>query len=963
VTVRPDDLARYAVAFGSFRLLAGQHLLLESGQPVRLGSRALDILIALIERHGETVTNEELIARVWPKTYVEDGNLRVHIASLRKVLGEGREQQRYIANIPGRGYQFVAPVVLELEHIEAPPGLAPAAAATVQNGPARLSHVLGREDLIASLATDLSRWRLITLVGPGGIGKTTVASALAAALTPSYRDGVRFIDLTPITDPALLPGTFASEFGIVARADDPITPLVSHLRDKQMLLVLDSCEHVVDAAAVLTEKLLKGAAGIRILATSREPLRAEGERVQRLSPLAVPGDSGGLTVSKALDYPSVQLFVQRATVSLDEFELTDLDAPVVADICRRLDGIPLAIELAASRVDVFGVRGLLTLLDDRMRLVMKGRRTALPRHRTLAATLDWSYASLSDAERQVLRRLSIFAGAFAPKAAYAVAGGERTDADVIDTLANLVAKSLVDADIGGNEPRYSLLEMTRAYAHEKLVEAGELHETARRHAEYLRSLFAQAQAEWDSRPAAEWLEDYGHEIDNVRRALDWAFSPTGDPMLGVALSIAAVPLWMQKSLMNECRINVERALAHLASESGDNREARMQLYAALSLSLMYTMAQARDVDPAWRTTLALAEQCGNADYQLRAVWGLFAGAINSSNFAAALSLAQRFRALAQDANEQLIGDRIIGVALHFIGDQPGAREHTERMIAHYVAPTHGSHIIRFQNDQLVAARRVLAPVLWLQGYPEQAMRMIEKSVADALAIDHAITLCNMLSQSACPIALLTGDLEATERYVNLLIDSSDRLALEVWNAYGRGFRGTMLLRRGVLDEGLSQLRNAIADLRHANFTQYYAPFLGALAYGFGLTGEPAHGLATIDEALSRTEMTSERYFVPELLRIKGRLVQLQAKPECARVAEELYRRALDLASRQGALSWELRIAISLSMLLERGQRRTEAIGLLAPVLGRFTEGLETDTPKIARQLLKSWGAASPACGA
>jgi predicted ATPase len=383
----------------------------------------------------------------------------------------------------------------------------------------------------------------------------------------------------------------------------------------------------------------------------------------------------------------------------------------------------------------------------------------------------------------------------------------------------------------------------------------------------------------------------------------------------------------------------------------------MQLYAALGLSLMYTMAQARDVDPAWRTALALAEQCGNADYQLRAVWGLFAGAINSSNFAEALSLAQRFRALAQDANERLIGDRIIGVALHFIGDQAGAREHTERMIAHYVAPNHGSHMIRFQNDQLVAARRVLASVLWLQGYPEQAMRMIERSVADALAIDHAITLCNLLSQAACPIALLTGDLEATERYVDLLLDSSERCALEVWNAYGRGFRGTLLLRRGALNEGMSQLRSATADLRHANFTQYYAPFLGALAFGFGLTGEPAHGLAAIDEALSRTEMTSERYFVPELLRIKGTLVMKQGRPECARVAEELYRRALDLAGQQGALSWELRIAVSLASLLQHGRRQAEARELLAPVLGRFTEGLDTETPKIARQMLTSWGAA------
>lgn len=601
---------------------------------------------------------------------------------------------------------------------------------------------------------------------------------------------------------------------------------------------------------------------------------------------------------------------------------------------------------AASTCSACG--GLLTLLDDRLRLVMRGRRTALPRHRTLSATLDWSYASLPDEERLVLQRLSIFAGAFSPEAARAVAGYR--DNDVIDALANLVAKSLVSADIGGNEPQYSLLETTRVYAHEKLVESGEVQETARRHAEHLRALFARAESEWASRPAAEWLADYGREIDNVRRALDWSFSPQGDPALGVALSIAAVPLWMQKSLMIECRVNVERALAHLASTGDTNREAQMHLYAGLSFALMHTMAPIREVDAAWTKTLTLAEQCGDTDYQLRAIWGLFAGSINSASYVTALSLAERFHELAKDTNEQLIGDRIIGVALHFLGDQRGAREHTERMISRYVAPAHGAHMIRFQNDQVIAARRILGPVLWLQGYPEQGMSVIEKGVADALAIDHALTLCNLLSQAGCPISLLNGDLAITERYVNLLLESSERHALGVWNAYGRAFRGALLLRRGDM-EGLAQLRNATMELRRASFTQYYSPFLGALAYGFGRAGEPAQGLATVDEALARSEMTSERHFLPELLRIKGTLVLQQGQPECERVAEDIYRRALDLAGKQGALSWELRIAISLARLLQRRQDNAEARDLLAPIYGRFTEGFNTEAMVIAQRLL------------
>lgn len=952
MTDRQGELSRQAVRFGSFHLLPTQHLLLEAGRPVRLGSRALGILSALIERHGEVVTNQDLIARVWPATFVEEANLRVHIASLRKVLGDGPTKQRFIANVPGRGYQFVAPVTYEDPNTAEGPSQ-PVATEAVRGIPALLSRVIGRDDVVTSIGAELTQRRFITVAGPGGIGKTTVALALARAQSPVFRDGACFVDLTTMTDAASLPGAVAAALGIVQPLNDTMPTLMLHLRNRQMLLVLDSCEHLVEAASILAERILEDAPGVRILATSREALRAQGERVHRLATLSVPAESESLTAVEALDYSGIQLFVERATISRDEFELTDANAPLVAEICRRLDGIPLAIELAASRVDVFSIRDLLQLLGDRLKLVVKGRRTALPRHRTLAATLDWSYESLPAPESQVLRRLSMFTGPFSLEGARTIAGGRSGNSHVIELLANLVSKSLVTADVSGNDPRYSLLETTRVYAHEKLVESGEAQEIARSHAEYLRALFAVAQSEWNSRPVAEWLAAYGREVENVRRALDWAFSSAGDPSLGVALTTAAVPLWMQMSSMDECRANVERALAHIESTGDDSREALMQLHAARSLSLMYTMASSREVDAAWMTTLKIAEECGDADYQLRAIWGLFAGAINSSNCLTALSLAKRFRELAKDQNEQLIGDRIIGVALHFIGDQTGAREHTERMMARYIAPTHGAHMVRFQNDQLIAARRVLAPVLWLQGYPERAMSTVEQSVSDALAINHALTLCNLLAQSACPTAALTGDLKAMERYVNLLVDRSERHGLNIWNAYGRAFRGVLLMRRGKPREGMPLLRNATAELLRANFTQYYSPFLGAAAYGFGLLGDVTQGLSTIDDALVRSDATSERYFMPELMRIKGKLMLQQAREGCAIVAEGIYRDALQLANSQGALSWELRIAISLVSLLHQAGRKAESHDLLAPVLGRFTEGFDTEAQVIARRLLKA----------
>src|SRR5262249_17432380 len=348
-----------------------------------------------------------------------------------------------------------------------------------------------------------------------------------------------------------------STLGVAIQSGNAIPDLIAYLQDKRMLLVLDSCEHVIEAAAALAEQILQNAAAVQILATSREPLRAKGERLHRLSPLELPPNSSELTAAEALAFPSVQLFVERAAANLDGFELSDADAPVVADICGKLEGMPLAIELAATRVDAFGIRQLSVLLDDRIRLLTYGRRTTLPRHRSLAAALDWSYEFLPDDERVVLRRLSVFSSAFTLDSASAVADGKT---DVVEGVASLVAKSLVSADVGGTVVQYRLLDTTRAYATQKLTESGEFEDYVRRHAEHHRDLFERAEAEWEARPAAEWLEEYGRRIDDVRSALKWAFSPGGDASIGVGLTVAAIPLWMQLSLMDECRECLERAL-------------------------------------------------------------------------------------------------------------------------------------------------------------------------------------------------------------------------------------------------------------------------------------------------------------------------------------------------------------------------------------------------------------------
>ena len=942
-----------AISFGPFRLLPAQRLLLEADKPLRIGSRALEVLIALVERAGEVVSKEELIARAWPNTFVAEGNLRVNIAALRRLLGDGQAGNHYVANISGRGYRFIAPVLLsQAQWSSTPPG---AVAERTHNLPAPLTRMVGRADIVNALMVQLSQGRFITVVGPGGIGKTTVALAVAEQRITLYRDGARFVDLAPLADPLLVPSALASALGTPIRSEKPMPGLVNFLKDKQMLLVLDSCEHVIEAAAALAEEVISGAPGVHILATSRERLRAGGERVQRLAPLGLPPDSATLTASTALTFPAVQLFVERAAASLDGFELSDADAPAVANICRSLDGIALAIELAAGRVDAFGIRDLAAHLNDRLRLLTRGRRTALPRHQTLSATLDWSYEFLPEPDRALLRRLAVFAGSFTLEAARAVAAGvEIAESEVVDCVANLVAKSLVAADVGGATARYRLLETTRAYALAKLTESGESSQVARRHAEYFRDLFQRAEAEWETKPTVEWLEEHGRKIDNVRAALDWAFSASGDAEIGVTLTVAAVPLWFQLSLLEESHGRVEQALACLVNDASPSARWHMQLFAALGITLLHKIGPKPEVKAAWTRVLELAEDLDDRDYKVRALWGLWVSSINGGEYRAALEFAQRFRSLVSDdtdPTELPIGDRLVGNSLYYLGDQTNARRHIEHMLRSYVPPVHRSHVVRFHFDQRMAARAILARILWEQGLSDQALRVAESSVKDAHAIDHALSLCISLAVAMCPIALATGDLEQADRAVAMLLDHSTTHTIDYWHAWGQAYRGVLSIKRGD-PSGLKLLAAALNEERpEGQHARRHLTFIGEFAEALGRAGEIAQGFAEIDAALRRCELDEGRWCFADLLRVKGELVLREGATNAAMAAEGHFLSSLSWARRQQTLSWELRTATSLARLRRDQHRPEEARDLLRSVYARFTEGFETVDVTRAKALL------------
>ena len=815
--------------------------------------------------------------------------------------------------------------------------------------------MIGRGDTITRLADRLLRRRLLTIVGAGGIGKTSVALAVAEQLISAYEHGVWLIDLAPLADPRLVPSALADALGLEIRAGNPLPGLVASLRDKKMLLVLDNCEHVIDAAAALAVGVLAGAAGVQVLATSREPLRIEGEHVHRLSPLASPPVVARLTAAEALGFPAVQLFVERAAATLDEFELTDADAPVVADICGRLDGIALAIELAAARVDTFGVRGVAAHLDDRFQLLTRGRRTALPRHRTLRATLDWSYELLPELERVVLRRLAIFAGGFTEEAARAVAASaEIAASEVVESLANLVTKSLVSVDVGGVMVRYRLPETIRAYALQKLIESGEREQIARRHAEYHLGLFERAEAEAETRPMAEWLAEYRPRIDNLRAALDWAFSPGGNAAIGVALTAASVPLWVDLSMMAECRRHVERAIARLDLVAELDPRQEMHLQAALGVSLNYTTGPIPETEAAWTRTLEIAKSLDDTEFQLRALRGLWAHHMNAGEYRVSLALADKFSALAATTGDPAAlgaADRMAGIILHYLGDQTGARQHLERRLARAISTVRQSPPLRFLIDQRVAARALLARILWLQGFPDQASSTARLAVDEAEATGHALSLCHALAQAACPVATLNGDVEAAEGYTAVLLNHARELGLAGWIARSHCFQGVMLIMRRDFAAGLPLLREALDELREGGAAPGYPAFLALLARGLGLAGQVTQGLAVIDQALELSERHEERWSLPEVWRNKGELLVLEGSVGAAVAAEDCFRQALDWARRDGTLSYELRTAFSLGRLWRDQGRSAEARDLVASVYRRFTEGFETGDLRIAKRVL------------
>jgi predicted ATPase/DNA-binding winged helix-turn-helix (wHTH) protein len=911
--------------FGPFELCPAERLLLRDGGPVALGSRAMDILLCLLEHEGEVVSPDELLARVWHGVNVEPAALRVQISALRKALAEVDPGARYVSNVAGQGYCFVAPVLRETNRAPAVPG---PDAGDRPALPPDLRRMIGRETVVDALERTIVTERFVTLVGPGGIGKTTVALALAHRMSGAFDGDVAFVDLAIQRGDGNVAGAVATALQLPRRlGDDPVADVASQLRPRRLLLILDSCEHVIAGAAALAEAVCQTAPRCHIIATSREPLNALDELVHRLEALETPPPSETLSFEEVCTYSAAQLFVERAAAGGGWIERSAGDAQLVAEICRKLDGIPLAIELAAGRIDAFGLTTTHALLDSRLRLAWQGRRTALPRHLTLNATLDWSYGLLSADEAGLLRALSTFVGWFPLEAAEAVAD-ETLPPRAPEALAGLVAKSLVSADLRRTLVQYRLLDTTRQYARLKLEAAGELSAAAARHAGWtlgdLRNWEAQL-----VHPPLECLDYFSNRIQDAQSALDWSLSADGDASFTVPLTLASSPLWGRLGRADEHRRRIETALTVVERGRRDEMMLSIELGLTLLDNTPYDMSRA---EIAANRALELANGFDDSLSQLSArycLWNTLIGA--RPDIPKAREHALLYRELAErrggpDAN--MMAEQMVGVSELVAGNLAAARAANDRVRAMSRTWTHPS------------AGNTFVSLQWLGGLPDTAAAAAQDNLDQAKAHGFFTHQAQALVDSCGGLAMYLGDLTGADRYADMIDDCVARGAWLHYRTWAQALRATIAAQRGDAGPGRSFLAEALPpECGHPRFVSV----LIELAWRLGAAGAEDIARDLADSLLRRIEHTGERYIWSEVQRVRGELTRGAAE------AEALFEAALAVARQQGARAWELRAATSLAR-----RRRSAAEEVLKPLLASFTEGGSTQDHVEARAVLEAW---------
>jgi predicted ATPase/DNA-binding winged helix-turn-helix (wHTH) protein len=903
-----SDCGVHRLSFGPFELLSDQRALRRGGVVLPLGDRAYDVLVYLASRAGEVVAKRELIDHVWPDAAVEEGTLRVHVAAIRKALGDGQFGNRYIANIKGRGYSFVGTVVPLA-------GGAESRNTRVRHQgrlPARPVMMIGRDSMLRDVGDNLRKERFVTLLGPGGIGKTTLAVAVGHAVAEELGGEVYFVDLAALGEPDLVVGAIGTSLGLVLTSKDASPELVGLIRSRKLLIILDNCEHVIQAAASIAEQLFQGAGQVHLLATSRELLRVEGEHCYRVDPLDFPPAESEQTADAVTRYPAAQLFVERVAARGSNFVLTDHEAPFVADMCRRLDGVPLAIELAAGPVAALGITVTLAGLASQLDLLKRGHRTSVPRHQTLKATLDWSYDLLSGVERTVFRRIARFIEHFSLEGVRQVAGEQGSDdRDILDAIAGLVEKSLISTRLDQGEPRYRLLDTTRAYALGKLEEHGEFNPISLRHAEYVVQQLESKKEMRSALPTAEGAAASSWQLSNVRSALEWSFGSHGNDGIATKLAVASTRLFLDLALLFEWRPWAERALARLEDQHRDQDLVRKFLL--LDGLFMYS---------SWTTDIHQA-----------------------------LDVAARSQIVAlktQDPDDMARAEEIVGHANQLAGNHLVAQKHFEAGLRYLPSRSRlsaGHHLYDTTSGLLVGMARSLL----YRGLFGQSLEYARLAIEEAGKFTHPAMLCRILIVTV-PVYLALDDWQTSEQCIAQLTDVSAAHSLKPYQAIAAGIRGRWFLLQNNIRDGVPLLKRASEEFEAQGGDMLTLEFVSDLGVGLAASGRHEEALRLVGNALDAQERGGKFVNVPTLMRVKGLILASRSAKDYLEAERNLLS-SIEWARRQSAPFFELQAAMDLAELLPKQGRMPEAYEYLSAALDRMPAGIVSPVHERALQML------------
>ena len=897
-----DAIDATTYCFGNCRFTPARQSLLCGDIPIRLGSRAMDLLHALVRRPGQVVNKNELLNAAWPNLFVEESNLKVNIAALRRALQANGIDVPCIATVPGRGYRFIAPLTV-LGPREA---TLPASIKEIDGALPPSKPLVGRADALAGIVEALRQTRLLTIVGPAGVGKTSIAIAAARNIGDTEAQAVCFVDLAAIENGQLVVLAISRALGIESQPIDALEGLVDALRDQDQLLVLDNCEHVLATVAGITDHLNHALHRLNIIATSREPLRCRFETVHRLPPLQCPPEDAFLDAGSAMAFSAIELLVRRAEAH--GYRLKDADVPALASLSRRLDGIALAIELAAPQLKESGPAGLLQMLERDFE-ALASRGNGMSRHKTLTATLSWSYRLLSESEARLLRHLSLFGGTFALDDAIDAFGYLADEQDVTAWLEALAAKSMVSVNYTGRRRRYRLLDSTRAFANERLIAQGEQQVAMIAYGRFILALFERAEKEWTWRPREDWMALYGGWSADLRRMIDWAYRSEGQAELGVRLTVAALPFWVEFSTMVESGSRVESALSVLDDLPGDHLLLRMKLVAAHGWNLCYRYPFGDELEVTWTRGFKLALEAGSVEHCLRTKMGLAmvqtAMGFHQRAFETIADL-RRFMASVGDYSAAPNADRELFTCEFYQGNIRSGHAGLERLAREHATFGNGGQTSRFQIDRFVNFRNHLSLSTWVVGQHRRALEIAEEALNAALTLNHDLSCAHSLAVAATPIALLCGRIDLAQERASLLAERLKSRQIDTWPPFARFHQAAIDAARGDA-EAVQRLRDAIAAIRECNFLIHLPLRYVMLAHAALSHDQVTVARQSIDEGVNYSRQRGDRWCDAELLHLQGLVCWRDGD---ANGAMRHLRDAIDLGRESGAIGFALRAATS-----------------------------------------------------